>query len=329
MGHRCCSKQKVRKGLWSPDEDEKLLKHITTQGHGSWSSVPKLAGLQRCGKSCRLRWINYLRPDLRRGSFTEEEEQIIIDCHRILGNRWAQIAKHLPGRTDNEVKNYWNSCIKKKLISQGLDPKTHNLMPSHQRASRKFACNMPQTSIDHSFPVFAVSNGQMTAINNNVNREIQPPVLTLPSPPLLQPIMAASTTPTSENQIQKPNTWTANYGENPNVSITTTTFPCVSSIESGPISSCSTSSVNPSGFGLPDDSYPIWGTNKMVEPCRVPSLEGLQLQELQDKGVYKDVDYCSFDSSIFDLAFVDSTLMSGAMSRDLSSVSIDDFGWTF
>ncbi|XP_010557354.1 PREDICTED: myb-related protein Hv33 [Tarenaya hassleriana] len=135
MGHRCCGKQKVKRGLWSPEEDEKLLRYITSHGHSSWSSVPKLAGLERCGKSCRLRWINYLRPDLRRGSFTAEEEQIIIDVHRILGNRWAQIAKHLPGRTDNEVKNFWNSCIKKKLMSQGLDPRTHNLMPSHKRAS--------------------------------------------------------------------------------------------------------------------------------------------------------------------------------------------------
>ncbi|KAH6764787.1 myb domain protein 67 [Perilla frutescens var. hirtella] len=128
MGHHCCSKQKVKRGLWSPEEDEKLVRHITTYGHGCWSSVPKLAGLQRCGKSCRLRWINYLRPDLKRGSFTEQEERTIIDVHRILGNRWAQIAKHLPGRTDNEVKNFWNSCIKKKLIAQGLDPNTHNLL---------------------------------------------------------------------------------------------------------------------------------------------------------------------------------------------------------
>ncbi|EOA31872.1 hypothetical protein CARUB_v10015099mg [Capsella rubella] len=135
MGHRCCGKHKVKRGLWSPEEDEKLLRYITTHGHPSWSSVPKLAGLQRCGKSCRLRWINYLRPDLKRGSFNEEEEQIIIDVHRILGNKWAQIAKHLPGRTDNEVKNFWNSCIKKKLLSQGLDPSTHNLMPSHKRSS--------------------------------------------------------------------------------------------------------------------------------------------------------------------------------------------------
>ncbi|SPT17611.1 unnamed protein product [Triticum aestivum] len=130
MGHHCCSKQKVKRGLWSPEEDEKLLRYITAHGHSCWSAVPKNAGLQRCGKSCRLRWINYLRPDLKRGTFSEQEERTILDVHRILGNRWAQIAKHLPGRTDNEVKNFWNSCIKKKLIAQGLDPKTHNLLPA-------------------------------------------------------------------------------------------------------------------------------------------------------------------------------------------------------
>ncbi|XP_057971492.1 transcription repressor MYB6-like [Malania oleifera] len=128
MGHNCCGKHKVKRGLWSPEEDARLVKYITTHGHGSWSSIPKLAGLQRCGKSCRLRWINYLRPDVRRGSFTAQEERTIIDVHRMLGNKWAQIAKHLPGRTDNEVKNFWNSCIKKKLISQGLDPSTHKLL---------------------------------------------------------------------------------------------------------------------------------------------------------------------------------------------------------
>lgn len=123
--HSCCYKQKLRKGLWSPEEDEKLVRHITKYGHGCWSAVPKQAGLQRCGKSCRLRWINYLRPDLKRGTFSPQEESLIIELHGVLGNRWSQIATHLPGRTDNEIKNLWNSCIKKKLRQRGIDPNTH------------------------------------------------------------------------------------------------------------------------------------------------------------------------------------------------------------
>uniref|UniRef100_A0A0E0LR83 Uncharacterized protein n=1 Tax=Oryza punctata TaxID=4537 RepID=A0A0E0LR83_ORYPU len=116
MGHHsCCNQQKVKRGLWSPEEDEKLIRYITTHGYGCWSEVPEKAGLQRCGKSCRLRWINYLRPDIRRGRFTVEEEKLIISLHAIVGNRWAHIASHLPGRTDNEIKNYWNSWIKKKI----------------------------------------------------------------------------------------------------------------------------------------------------------------------------------------------------------------------
>ncbi|KAE9618894.1 hypothetical protein Lal_00047547 [Lupinus albus] len=123
--HSCCYKQKLRKGLWSPDEDEKLLNYITKHGLGCWSSVPKLAGLQRCGKSCRLRWINYLRPDLKRGAFSQQEENLILELHAVLGNRWSQIAAQLPGRTDNEIKNLWNSCLKKKLRQRGIDPNTH------------------------------------------------------------------------------------------------------------------------------------------------------------------------------------------------------------
>ncbi|KAI7750964.1 hypothetical protein M8C21_001171 [Ambrosia artemisiifolia] len=123
--HSNSVKQKLRKGLWSPEEDEKLLNYITRFGVGCWSSVPQHAGLQRCGKSCRLRWINYLRPDLKRGTFSQQEENIILDLHQVLGNRWAQIAAQLPGRTDNEIKNFWNSCLKKKLMKQGIDPNTH------------------------------------------------------------------------------------------------------------------------------------------------------------------------------------------------------------
>uniref|UniRef100_M8BJW8 Myb-related protein Hv33 n=1 Tax=Aegilops tauschii TaxID=37682 RepID=M8BJW8_AEGTA len=119
------NKPKLRRGLWSPEEDEKLYNHIIRYGVGCWSSVPRLAGLERCGKSCRLRWINYLRPDLKRGSFSQQEEDLIVSLHKILGNRWSQIASQLPGRTDNEIKNFWNSCIKKKLRQQSIDPTTH------------------------------------------------------------------------------------------------------------------------------------------------------------------------------------------------------------
>ncbi|KAJ8753331.1 hypothetical protein K2173_019730 [Erythroxylum novogranatense] len=83
------------------------------------------ASLQRCGKSCRLRWINYLRPDLKRGAFSQQEENLIIELHAVLSNRWSQIATQLPGRKNNEIKNLWNSCIKKKLRQRGIDPITH------------------------------------------------------------------------------------------------------------------------------------------------------------------------------------------------------------
>ncbi|XP_059639153.1 transcription factor MYB93-like [Cornus florida] len=121
----CCDEKGLKKGPWTPEEDQKLVDYIHRHGHGSWRSLPKKAGLNRCGKSCRLRWTNYLRPDIKRGKFSEEEEQIIIDLHSILGNKWSRIATHLPGRTDNEIKNFWNTHLRRKFLQRGIDPKTH------------------------------------------------------------------------------------------------------------------------------------------------------------------------------------------------------------
>ncbi|CAK9161988.1 unnamed protein product [Ilex paraguariensis] len=121
----CCIKVGLKRGPWTPEEDELLANYIRREGEGRWRTMPKKAGLLRCGKSCRLRWMNYLRPSVKRGHIAPDEEDLILRLHRLLGNRWSLIAGRIPGRTDNEIKNYWNTHLSKKLISQGIDPRTH------------------------------------------------------------------------------------------------------------------------------------------------------------------------------------------------------------
>ncbi|WOL12788.1 hypothetical protein Cni_G21556 [Canna indica] len=143
MGRQpCCDKSGLKRGPWTLEEDQKLINFILNNGIHCWRLVPKLAGLMRCGKSCRLRWTNYLRPDLKRGAISEEEENQIIQLHSRFGNRhpldsqylscnlfeWSKIASYFPGRTDNEIKNHWNTRIKKRFKLLGLDPATHKIV---------------------------------------------------------------------------------------------------------------------------------------------------------------------------------------------------------
>ncbi|XP_027927430.1 transcription factor MYB14-like [Vigna unguiculata] len=110
-----CDNRGLKKGTWTPEEDRKLVAYVTRYGSWNWRQLPRFAGLQRCGKSCRLRWLNYLRPNIKRGNYTDQEEETIIKLHEKLGNKWSVIATHLPGRTDNDLKNHWHTTLKKRL----------------------------------------------------------------------------------------------------------------------------------------------------------------------------------------------------------------------
>nr|GMD27811.1 transcription factor MYB111-like [Ipomoea batatas] len=100
----CCEKVGLKRGRWTAEEDRILTDYIHANGEGSWRSLPKNAGLLRCGKSCRLRWINYLRSDLKRGKFSPQEEEIIIKSHAILGNRRVGSEKSIENLETNLAK---------------------------------------------------------------------------------------------------------------------------------------------------------------------------------------------------------------------------------
>ncbi|EHA8591272.1 transcription factor RAX1 [Cocos nucifera] len=131
----CCDKANVKKGPWSPEEDRQLKEYIEKYGTGgNWIALPHKAGLNRCGKSCRLRWLNYLRPNIKHGDFTDDEDRIICNLYATIGSRWSIIASQLPGRTDNDIKNYWNTKLKKKLL--GFPPsqrKAHQQLQKQQQ----------------------------------------------------------------------------------------------------------------------------------------------------------------------------------------------------
>nr|XP_043606425.1 transcription factor MYB10-like [Erigeron canadensis] len=125
----CFDKNGIKRGAWSEDEDNKLRSYIAIYGHSNWRELPKLAGLSRCGKSCRLRWMNYLRPNVKHGNFTKEEEDIIVALHNKYGNKWSTMASRLPGRSDNEIKNYWHTHLKNRVQK---DQKTTVMIKNEQ-----------------------------------------------------------------------------------------------------------------------------------------------------------------------------------------------------
>ncbi|KAL8139812.1 hypothetical protein V2J09_005833 [Rumex salicifolius] len=186
MGRKpCCQKEGMNKGAWTAIEDKILTDYISINGEGKWRNLPIHAGLKRCGKSCRLRWLNYLKPDIKRGNISCEEEDLIIRLHKLLGNRWSLIAGRLPGRTDNEIKNYWNTNIGKrfkekisthqghvhnqnKCKSSMLTLRLHN---NHQNPRPPIPTNAIRTKATRCTKV--VISGELQSIKENKNNVIE------------------------------------------------------------------------------------------------------------------------------------------------------------
>ncbi|KAL3819586.1 hypothetical protein ACJIZ3_005491 [Penstemon smallii] len=149
----CCDKVEIKKGPWTPEEDIILVTYIQEHGPGNWRAVPTNTGLLRCSKSCRLRWTNYLRPGIKRGNFTQHEEGMIIHLQALLGNKWAAIASYLPQRTDNDIKNYWNTHLKKKLkkFQSGFDHKMSSESTAYDQSmsSKTYTENDTKSTIDN------------------------------------------------------------------------------------------------------------------------------------------------------------------------------------
>ncbi|KAK9136636.1 hypothetical protein Sjap_007230 [Stephania japonica] len=163
----------LRRGPWTVEEDLALINYIANHGEGRWNSLARCAGLRRTGKSCRLRWLNYLRPDVRRGNITLEEQLLILELHSRWGNRWSKIAQQLPGRTDNEIKNYWRTRVQKHAkqlqcdvnSKQFKDAMKYLWMP--RLLERIRASSMNQNN-DHSGATAHVNNNN----NNNHNMNV-------------------------------------------------------------------------------------------------------------------------------------------------------------
>ncbi|KAK3026679.1 hypothetical protein RJ639_040706 [Escallonia herrerae] len=141
----------LRRGPWTLEEDTLLIHYITCHGEGRWNLLAKCAGLKRTGKSCRLRWLNYLKPDIKRGNLTPQEQILILELHSKWGNRWSKIAQHLPGRTDNEIKNYWRTRVQKQARQLKIDSNSKKFLEALRhfwmpRLLEKMEQNSPSSS---------------------------------------------------------------------------------------------------------------------------------------------------------------------------------------
>ncbi|GLJ05908.1 hypothetical protein SUGI_0028020 [Cryptomeria japonica] len=158
------------KGTWTFEEDIRLISYITFNGEGRWEFLAKASGLNRSGRSCRLRWVNYLSPDLNHTNMTPQEERLIVDLHARWGNRWSRIAESLPGRTDNRIKNFWKTHLKKKILHKGNAGDKVHLESSIHSSSLPSSST---TGAQHQSAISSFQPNPITFMTNEFQSEAQ------------------------------------------------------------------------------------------------------------------------------------------------------------
>ncbi|CAL0307205.1 unnamed protein product [Lupinus luteus] len=284
----CCGKNGIKKGPWTPEEDIILVSYIQEHGPGNWRSLPTNTGLMRCSKSCRLRWTNYLRPGIKRGNFTDHEDKMIIHLQALLGNRWAAIASYLPQRTDNDIKNYWNTHLKKKhnkVQSGGDDGQEGHFCSSSQSQtkgqwerrlqtdikmakqalSEALSLHKPTTSSSFTFPETKPSNSHIHTTTSSTY------------PPKQLNINASSYASSYENISKLLETWMMKSPKTPNL---------VSNNMVTTGSSCSEGANSTTDQCTPDhafDSLLSFNSSKSVEELNNSKLRTNEADFFQDQ----------------------------------------------